>query len=122
MNHNGFRNLLLSEREELEMQLRAVNRVCREQAPRFTIKTHPADREDSPEIFSVNVVRVKHIEECLTNVGQALKRLDDRKFGYCEVCGRKIPPKRLNAMPSARLCVDCQTETEKIAHLEPFSL
>ena len=113
MNQNGLRNLLLSERDEFQAQLRVASKTCREQAPRFVIKTHPADREDNPEIFSVNIVRVRHLEEYLTKVDQALKRLDERQFGYCDSCGIKIPSKRLKAMPSAMLCVTCQIEAEK---------
>lgn len=37
----------------------------------------------------------------------ALERLDAGTFGVCESCGRDIPEARLEARPSARLCVEC---------------
>ncbi len=37
----------------------------------------------------------------------ALQRLDDGTYGKCERCGREIPIDRLEALPTARQCVDC---------------
>jgi len=111
---NDIRNLLITQRREFLSSLQAAQNVCSQaQQPGFTIRTHPADREDNPEIFSVNVVRVAHLKDCLTQVDQAIERLKDGNFGYCGECGKKIPLKRLKVMPFAHLCVDCQGETEK---------
>lgn len=39
------------------------------------------------------------------------------KFGLCEECGNRIPLERLMIVPEARLCVPCQRELEKFAHM-----
>ena len=42
----------------------------------------------------------------------ALDRLESGEYGHCESCGRKIPKKRLKALPWATLCTDCQAWKE----------
>lgn len=45
----------------------------------------------------------------LNEVEQALKRIEDGTYGICTNCGRPIPEKRLEALPWASLCLDCET-------------
>ena len=47
------------------------------------------------------------LREALTDVDAALVKLDNGTFGICEGCGEQIPPGRLEAMPGAKLCMDC---------------
>lgn len=47
------------------------------------------------------------LQETLDDVVHALTKLDDGSFGTCETCGKAISPPRLEAMPAARLCIDC---------------
>jgi len=49
----------------------------------------------------------------LEEIDAAAARLDDGTYGRCERCGRAIPPARLAARPTARLCVDCQAAVER---------
>lgn len=51
--------------------------------------------------------------EMLKNVEYALQRLEEGTYGTCEECGKEIKQKRLQALPFARYCVDCQREREK---------
>lgn len=44
--------------------------------------------------------------EQLRQVESALARIEDGSYGTCEVCGKTIPVERLEAMPSATLCID----------------
>lgn len=44
----------------------------------------------------------------LEQVEAALARLDDGTYGACRSCGRPIAPERLEALPWAALCIDCQ--------------
>ena len=45
--------------------------------------------------------------ETLTEIEDALKKFDEGTYGVCENCGNPIPEARLEAKPSARLCIDC---------------
>ena len=47
------------------------------------------------------------LRETLTDVEAALAKLETGTYGVCEGCGERINPARLEAMPAARLCIDC---------------
>ncbi len=47
------------------------------------------------------------LQETLTDVEHALEKLGGESFGICENCGKPIAEARLEAMPAARLCIDC---------------
>ena len=49
-----------------------------------------------------------HNEQHLAAVEAALARLDDGTYGACVRCGRPIAPERLDALPWAAHCIDCQ--------------
>jgi DnaK suppressor protein len=50
--------------------------------------------------------------ETLAQVNAALQRLDEGKYGICARCGKPIPPRRLEAIPYATLCVEDQALAE----------
>ncbi|OGK78456.1 MAG: hypothetical protein A2050_11605 [Candidatus Rokubacteria bacterium GWA2_73_35] len=49
----------------------------------------------------------------LRDVVSALQKMDDGGFGSCERCGEPIAEKRLEALPFARYCIDCQRLVEQ---------
>jgi DnaK suppressor protein len=49
----------------------------------------------------------------LIQVDDALDRIEDGTYGACEECGDPIGLKRLEAMPDARYCIQCQENLEK---------
>jgi DnaK suppressor protein len=49
----------------------------------------------------------------LRDVVSALQRIDEGSFGTCERCGETISEKRLEALPFARHCIDCQRVVEE---------
>lgn len=51
--------------------------------------------------------------DALVEVEQALERLDGGDYGHCSHCEDKIPAKRLQAVPWARYCIDCQELAEQ---------
>ena len=63
---------------------------------------------------------IGHVSEVLSTtaaeVTLALARLDDGTYGICEECGAAIPRERLEALPTASLCVACKQQEEGAAH------
>jgi DnaK suppressor protein len=53
----------------------------------------------------------------LRDVMSALQRIEDGSFGACERCGEPISEKRLEALPFARHCIDCQRLVEEEARM-----
>lgn len=49
----------------------------------------------------------------LANIEKALERMREGQFGLCESCTKPIPLPRLQALPYATFCIDCQREAEK---------
>lgn len=50
------------------------------------------------------------LRETLDDVEHALGKIDTGEFGRCESCGQQIATPRLEAMPAARLCIDCASK------------
>ena len=48
----------------------------------------------------------------LREIDAALRRIDDGSYGDCERCEEPVDPRRLDADPTARLCIDCASSTE----------
>jgi len=46
-------------------------------------------------------------------VNEALKRIGEGNFGQCLACGQEVQSKRLEAVPWARHCIECQEKQEK---------
>ena len=49
----------------------------------------------------------------LGSIENALERMSSGAYGACEVCSGKIPLARLEALPYATMCIQCQRETEE---------
>jgi RNA polymerase-binding transcription factor DksA len=56
---------------------------------------------------------VSNEQEALYEIEEALKRLEHFTYGICGMCERPIMKARLEAVPFARLCVNCQSNIEK---------
>ncbi len=78
--------------------------------PRYS--NHPAD--EAMELLDRAgrdaVARV--LLDDIAQVDRALDRLANGSYGLCDDCGQPIPPKRLEARPTATLCVTCQGKRE----------
>ena len=51
------------------------------------------------------------LRDTLDEVEMALTKLESGEYGNCESCGQPINPARLEAMPTARLCIDCAAKS-----------
>ena len=49
----------------------------------------------------------------LTLIDEALLRIEDKEYGECQNCEKEISAKRLQAIPWARYCIDCQELVER---------
>ena len=49
----------------------------------------------------------------LTLIDEALMRIEDKEYGECQNCEKDIRAKRLQAIPWARYCIDCQELVER---------
>ncbi len=72
-----------------------------------------ADDADALFEYERNRALVEHTRQLLTQVQEALGRIDAGTYGICSNCGRPIQPARLQALPYVTLCIDCQAKEEQ---------
>jgi len=72
----------------------------------------PNDRATQEEEFSLELRTRDRERKLIKKINEAQKRIDDLEYGYCETCGVEIGVGRLEARPTAELCIDCKTLEE----------
>ncbi len=72
----------------------------------------PADRATQEEEFSLELRNRDRERKLLKKIEQTLHKISEDEYGYCETCGVEIGLKRLEARPTADLCIDCKTLAE----------
>lgn len=73
-----------------------------------TIANHPADAAGELLTAETDVSTMAYLRADLTEIDDALERIDDGTYGYCIECGNPIDRGRLEALPQAARCVACQ--------------
>ncbi|HEX4881740.1 MAG TPA: RNA polymerase-binding protein DksA [Porticoccaceae bacterium] len=112
MNENQrdhFRKLLLDWKQELMTEVdRTVNHM-KDDAANFP---DPADRASQEEEFSLELRARDRERKLIKKIDKTIEMIDADDYGYCEQCGVEIGIRRLEARPTATLCVDCKTLDE----------
>lgn len=80
-----------------------------------SVDQHPSDLGTETFNRERDLSILEQVESELADVEHALQRLDEGTYWTCEACGRPIGEARLEAMPSARFCVDDQAGAEREA-------
>ncbi len=108
------RELLQADRAIYQEQATSL----RAEADSLALEREPGDvqfDEESGEGGTVTVDRERNLALsgqallAVEEIDDALKRIDDKTYGYCERCFQPIPKPRLRALPYARLCVACKS-------------
>jgi len=60
----------------------------------------------------INLVLQNHLQRKLEQVKAALHKIEVGTYGLCEVCGGRINPERLQALPYATTCIKCERKRE----------
>jgi len=74
---------------------------------------HPADTGSQLFDLEHGMALQVHEEYNIKEIDDALRRIEDGSYGKCEFCGKEIGEERLEIVPAARLCVECQ-EKQKL--------
>jgi RNA polymerase-binding protein DksA len=113
-----YKKLLLQKKKELIDAVRHIeedtlNRSQREASGDLSGYTlHMADIATDSYDREFSLGLASNAQKILFEIDEALKRLKDNTFGDCLDCGKPIPKKRLNAIPYASLCIQCQSKSE----------
>ena len=111
MNAKLIKQKLLDERARLQQDIEVTAPVVAEDHVGYS--THQAD--DASDVFEQTKNAAVHdqLEWLLAEVEHALAKFDLGTYGICEACGKPIGEGRLDALPTARLCIVDQQRLEK---------
>jgi DnaK suppressor protein len=72
----------------------------------------PADRATQEEEFSLELRTRDRERKLIKKIDSTIERIEQDDYGFCDACGVEIGIKRLEARPTATLCIDCKTLAE----------
>lgn len=112
MNENQrahFAGILNTWRQELMEEVDRTVHHMQDEAANFP---DPADRASQEEEFSLELRARDRERKLIKKIDQTLQRIEEDDYGYCDSCGVEIGIRRLEARPTATLCIDCKTLAE----------
>ncbi|NOT83778.1 MAG: RNA polymerase-binding protein DksA [Methylococcaceae bacterium] len=104
-----FAAILNSWKDEL---MQEVDRTVHHMQDDATNFPDPNDRATQESEFSLELRTRDRERKLIKKIEQSLKDMERGDYGYCEACGVEIGIRRLEARPTAVLCIDCKTLDE----------
>jgi DnaK suppressor protein len=104
-----FRNILNLWKKELMEEVDRTMHYMQDEAANFP---DPNDRASQESDFTLELRARDRERKLIKKIDEALQRLDNHEYGECESCGVEIGIRRLEARPTATLCIDCKTLDE----------
>ena len=104
-----FHKILLAWKRELMEEVDRTVHHMQDEAANFP---DPNDRATQESEFSMELRTRDRERKLIKKIDEAVARLDNGEYGYCESCGVEIGISRLEARPTATLCIDCKTLDE----------
>ena len=114
----AIKKRLLAERERLEgelhdiMERTSLSSDVEQVSELSTYDDHPADLASETFEREKDLAMEGNIQDLLEKVNTALEKLEEGTYGLCDSCGVEINPNRLEALPYASLCLNCQDRLE----------
>ena len=100
-----FREILLTWKRELMEEVDRTVHHMQDDAANFP---DPNDRATQESEFSMELRARDRERKLIRKIDESIRNLDNDEFGYCEACGVEIGIRRLEARPTATLCIDCK--------------
>lgn len=104
-----FRDILRAWKRELMEEVDRTVHHMQDEAANFP---DPNDRATQESEFTMELRTRDRERKLIKKIDEALDKLDKGEYGYCESCGVEIGIRRLEARPTATLCIDCKTLDE----------
>ena len=104
-----FRKRLILLRQEAIGQSNTLRTIALEQT-----EERGSEDEDGSDVFMrlQNLSQVDSQNKIVQKIDEALHRIEDGTYGICELCGQLIRKARLQHLPFAHTCMECQNEME----------
>ncbi len=89
-----------------------IDRTVHTMQDEATVFADPNDRASQESDMSLELRSRDRERKLIKNIDKMLARIDAGDYGYCDKCGVEIGLSRLEARPTATLCIDCKTLDE----------
>jgi DnaK suppressor protein len=104
-----FRAILESWKRELMEEVDRTVHHMQDEAANFP---DPNDRATQESEFSLELRTRDRERKLIKKIEETLGKIDSDEYGYCDACGVEIGLRRLEARPTANLCIDCKSLEE----------
>ncbi len=104
-----FRTILNDWKSELSHD---IDRTVHTMQDEVTMFADPNDRASQESDMALELRNRDRERKLIKKIDDTLRSIDENEYGYCEGCGVEIGLKRLEARPTATLCIDCKTLDE----------
>jgi len=106
---NHFRQILEGWRDELKDE---TDRTVTHMQDETANHPDPTDRASQETDMALELRSRDRDRKLIKKIEESITHLQSGDFGYCDKCGEEIGLKRLEARPTASLCIDCKTIDE----------
>jgi len=106
---NHFRKILNDWKAELSQD---IDRTVHTMQDEVTVFADPNDRASQESDMALELRNRDRERKLIKKIDETLATIDAGEYGYCNSCGIEIGLKRLEARPTATLCIDCKTLDE----------
>ncbi|MBI4938203.1 MAG: RNA polymerase-binding protein DksA [Nitrosomonadales bacterium] len=89
-----------------------IDRTVHTMQDEATVFADPNDRASQESDVSLELRNRDRERKLIKKIDEMLAKIDSGDYGYCEKCGVEIGLNRLEARPTATLCIDCKTLDE----------
>jgi DnaK suppressor protein len=104
-----FRKMLDTLKQELLLDVERTVHTMQDEA---TVFADPNDRASQETDIALELRNRDRERKLIKKIDETLGRIDGDDYGFCNSCGVEIGLKRLEARPTATLCIDCKTLEE----------
>ena len=104
-----FRKILESLKAELSEEIDRTVHTMQDEA---TVFADPNDRASQESDMALELRNRDRERKLIKKIDETIARIDANEYGDCDSCGVEIGLKRLEARPTATLCIDCKTLDE----------
>jgi DnaK suppressor protein len=104
-----FKKILESLKAELSQEIDRTVHTMQDEA---TVFADPNDRASQESDMALELRNRDRERKLIKKIDETIARIDANEYGYCDSCGVEIGLKRLEARPTATLCIDCKTLDE----------
>ena len=106
---NHFKKILFQLKSELGADIDKTVHTMQDEA---TVFADPNDRASQESDMALELRNRDRERKLIRKINQTMARIESGDYGYCDTCGIEIGLKRLEARPTASLCIDCKTLDE----------